>query len=226
MNSNSIKIGIVDDDLLFVQLLSSYINNQSSMEVVYTANNGNDYLEVAHETDLDILILDLKMSDGNGIEVLERLQMQDLNLNTVVLSSYYRRSFMGQMLKLGVNAFFPKEIEPEELISVLEAVHSQGHYFSEDQITVMRTQLSTKTPKFHQNKKDSLSSREIEVLELLCQQLTTREIAERLFVSTKTIESHKSNLLLKTGVKNTAGLIIYAVQNNIIDTNDLLLLER
>jgi len=226
MKPNLIKIGIVDNDSLFVQLLSSYINKQASMEVVYTSSNGNQYLEDAKDTYLDVLILDLRMSDGNGIEVLEALNQWNIDVKTVVLSSYYRRSFMGQMLKLGANAFFPKEIEPDEFITIIEAVYRQGHYFSEEQIAVMRSQLSSKTPKFHQNKKDSLSCREIEVLELLCQQLNTKEIAERLFISAKTVESHKTNLLLKTGVRNTAGLVIYAIQNNIVDADDMLLLDK
>lgn len=226
MKSNPIKIGIVDNDVLFVQLLSSYINNQPNMEVVYTSSSGNEYLKVAKDTDLDVLVLDLKMSEGSGIDVLEELSKWESDIKTIVLSSYYRRSFIGQMLKLGANAFFPKEIEPDEFITIIEAVHEQGHYFSEEQIEVMRSQLSSKTPKFHQNKKDRLSSREIEVLELLCQQLNTKEIAERMFISVKTVESHKSNLLLKTGVRNTAGLVIYAVQNNIVDADDMLLLDE
>lgn len=223
MNTNYIKVGIVDDDSLFVQLLTSYISQNKTIKVVNTWSGGHDFFKDMRVVDLDILILDLKMADGNGMDVLERLKQHEQEIKTIVLSSYYRKSFTGQMLQLGVHAFFPKDIEPEVLLNAVETVFHQGHYFSEDQISVLRNQLSNKLPKFHESSKDSLTSREIDVLKLLCQQLSTKEIAEKLFVSPRTIETHKSNLLIKTGVKNTAGLVIYAIQNNVVDTNDFIL---
>ncbi len=220
-----IKLAIVDDDLLFVQLLKNYIDNYKTTEVVLTNTNGNDFLKVINTISIDIVILDLRMEEGNGLDVLEDLKAKDINLKIIVLSGFYRRSFMGQMLKLGVNAFLPKETDQEELIKVIESVYNNGHYFSGEQVSVMRKQLSNKLPEFHAQNKDHLTSREIDVLKLLCQQLKTREIADKLFISPKTVETHKSNLILKAGVKNTAGLVIYAIQNNIINPEEMILLN-
>lgn len=225
--NTKIQLAIVDDDLLFVQLLKNYIDNYINTEVVLTASTGNKFLNGIREKqiNIDVVILDLRMKDGSGLDVLEALKKEDKAIKTIVLSSFYRRSFMGQMLKLGVNAFLPKETDQEELIKVIETVYNKGHYFSEEQVDVMRKQLSNKLPEFRNQNVDRLTSRELDILKLLCQQLTTREIADKLFISSKTVETHKSNLFIKTGVKNTTGLVIYAVQNNIINPEEMILLN-
>ncbi|MBO9690272.1 response regulator transcription factor [Chryseobacterium sp.] len=226
MEYSTIKIGIVDDDLLFVQLLKNYIENNGSYQVVLTSTGGHQFLKERDSVSLDILILDLRMANGDGLEVLGELAQSETETKIIVLSSFYRRSFMGQMLKMGAHAFLPKEIELEELLAVMNTVYQTGHYFSNDQINVMRTQLSNKLPEFHAFSKNELTDREIEVLRLVCQQFNTKEIADSLFISPKTVETHKTNLMIKTGVKNMAGLVIYAVQNKVIDADEIVLFDK
>ncbi|EDP96232.1 response regulator transcription factor [Kordia algicida OT-1] len=221
-----IKIAIVDDDTLFTELLSQFINGQEHMEIVYTATNGDTFLKDYKTLTATILLLDLRMDDGSGLDVLKELKKEAAAIKTIVLSTFYRRSFLGQMMKLEANAFIPKDIEPEELVTVIETVHKKEHYFLKEQLEIMRLQLSKKVPEFTVESKDALTSRETDILKLLCQQFTTKEIGEQLFISPKTVETHKTNLLLKTGVKNTAGLVIYAIQNKIVSADDLLLLDR
>jgi DNA-binding NarL/FixJ family response regulator len=226
MENLKIKIGIVDDDLLFVQLLENYINSHEGYEVVSASTGGHHFLNET-DTDLpDVLLLDLRMSNGDGLEVMSALFQKSAGTKIIVLSSFYRRSFMGQMLKMGAHAFLPKEIEMEELLRVINAVYHTGHYFSGEQIEVMRSQLSNKLPEFHAFSKDALTEREIDVLKLVCQQLSTKEIADTLFISPKTVETHKTNLMIKTCVKNMAGLVIYAVQNNIVDADEIVLFDK
>ena len=225
MEHSKIKIGIVDDDLLFVQLLKSYIESNGNYQVVLTSTGGDQFLSEDLPA-LDILILDLRMANGDGLEVMTELSKQEKEIKIIVLSSFYRRSFMGQMLKMGAHAFLSKEIELEELLVVINTVYNTGHYFSNEQIDVMRTQFSNKLPEFHAFSKNELTEREIDVLRLVCQQLSTKEIADSLFISPKTVETHKTNLMIKTGVKNMAGLVIYAVQNKIIDANEIVLFDK
>ncbi|MDR3023439.1 response regulator transcription factor [Chryseobacterium sp.] len=225
MEHAKIKIGIVDDDLLFVQLLKNYIDNNGDYQVTLTSTGGYQFL-TEDSGSLDILILDLRMTNGDGLEVMSELAKRETETKIIVLSSFYRRSFMGQMLKMGAHAFLPKEIELEELLAVIKTVHHTGHYFSNDQIDVMRSQLSNKLPEFHAFSKNELTDREVDVLRLVCQQLSTKEIADSLFISPKTVETHKTNLMIKTGVKNMAGLVIYAVQNQVIDPNEIVLFDK
>lgn len=226
MENINIKIGIVDDDSLFVQLLKNYIEKDNRYEVVHTSKSGNLFLGERNTDFIDILLLDLRMADGDGIEVLSALSRQESEIKIIVLSSFYRRSFMGQMLKMGAHAFLPKEIELDELLNVINAVYRNGHYFSDEQVKVMREQLSNKLPEFHAYSKDDLTEREIDVLKLVCQQMSTKEIADNLCISPKTVETHKTNLMIKTCVKNMAGLVIYAVQNHIVDANEIVLLDK
>jgi len=225
MEHAKIKIGIVDDDLLFVQLLKNYIDNNGDYQVTLTSTGGYQFL-TEDSGSLDILILDLRMTNGDGLEVMAELAKRETETKIIVLSSFYRRSFMGQMLKMGAHAFLPKEIELEELLAVIKTVHHTGHYFSNDQIDVMRSQLSNKLPEFHAFSKNELTDREVDVLRLVCQQLSTKEIADSLFISPKTVETHKTNLMIKTGVKNMAGLVIYAVQNKVIDPDEIVLFDK
>ncbi|MDR6464512.1 response regulator transcription factor [Chryseobacterium sediminis] len=225
MEHAKIKIGIVDDDLLFVQLLKNYIDNNGDYQVTLTSTGGYQFL-TEDSGSLDILILDLRMTNGDGLEVMSELAKRETETKIIVLSSFYRRSFMGQMLKMGAHAFLPKEIELEELLAVIKTVHHTGHYFSNDQMDVMRSQLSNKLPEFHAFSKNELTDREVDVLRLVCQQLSTKEIADSLFISPKTVETHKTNLMIKTGVKNMAGLVIYAVQNQVIDPNEIVLFDK
>lgn len=225
MEHSKIKIGIVDDDLLFVQLLKNYIETNGDYQVILTSTGGNQYLTEEAAVP-DILILDLKMANGDGLEVMAALSKREIETRIIVLSSFYRRSFMGQMLKMGAHAFLSKEIELEELLVVINTVYNTGHYFSNEQIDVMRNQFSNKLPEFHAFSKNELTDREVDVLRLVCQQLSTKEIADSLFISPKTVETHKTNLMIKTGVKNMAGLVIYAIQNNIIDANEIVLFDK
>jgi len=226
MEHSKIKIGIVDDDLLFVQLLKKYIESCDDYQVVLTCTGGYHFLSEQETIALDVLILDLRMANGDGMDVMFALLQRKTETKIVVLSSFYRRSFMGQMLKMGAHAFLSKEIELEELLKVISTVYYTGHYFSNDQLDVMRTQLSNKLPEFHALSRNELTEREIDVLRLVCQQLSTKEIADSLFISPKTVETHKTNLMIKTGVKNMAGLVIYAVQNKVIDANEIVLFDK
>lgn len=224
-SNHEITIGIVDDDLLVVQLLTDFFNQSEGIQVTLTASSGNEIVEILNKEEEfpEILLLDLRMDDGGGLFVLEQLQIHPKPIKVIVLSSFYKPSFIGQMLKLKAAAFLPKEIDRDDLLIVVKTVAEKDFYFSSEQMEVLRSQVSAKSPKVQLPKANALTEREREVLVLLCSQNTTKEIAEKLFISAKTVESHKTNLLVKTGVKNTAGLVIFAVQNGIVNADEIFL---
>ncbi|MEM6722213.1 MAG: response regulator transcription factor [Bacteroidota bacterium] len=221
------KLAIVEDDTMVAQLLKNHIERCSDIQVLYVANNGNEFFErLANSTKIpEVVLLDLRMKNGNGLEVLEKLQIAKSAMKTIVMSSHYDPSYLGQMLKLGCSAFLPKELDPDELILIIKKVYQEGFFFTEDQVQMLRKQIASKSPKLHLDSKTSLSQRELEVLQLIAKQLTNKEIGERLFISTKTVEMHKSNLFVKTGAKNAVGLVMYAIQNQLIDPNDFMMLN-
>lgn len=224
-NDTKIKIAIVDDEALIVMLLNDYFSKHPRVVVSFTANDGSQLIENLRKADSlpDIVLLDLQMKELNGIETATILKKEFSDLKIIVISSYYKKSFLGHMLKLGINAFLPKGIHPNQLVEAIEDVFTKGYYFMEEQIEVMRNQISSNTPAPCLSTEEELSERETEILKLICQQFTAQQIADKLFISTRTVEGHKSNLLLKTSTRNLAGLVIYAVQKNLINIDDCLL---
>ena len=219
----TISIGIVDDDALIVNLLKNFLESQQDMNVVLTASNGRDCVDKLKEVEEvpQILLMDLKMDEMNGIETTQLLKKEFPEIKTIIISSHYKVSFMGFMLKTGVCAFAPKGISTADLIMIIKEVSERGYYFNQDQLEIIRDQLSSKFPKPVLEEENVLSEREIDVLRLLCQQKTAKEIGEKLFITKRTVEGHKNNLFVKTGAKNVAGLVIYAVQNGIINADSL-----
>lgn len=219
-----IRVAIVDDDALITKLLEGFLQNCEDMEVLFTANNGQQLLEKLQQKNKipDILLLDLKMEGMDGIGITEYLKLNHPEIKVIIISSHYKKSFMGFMVKTGVSAFLPKGIMPNELIEIIRTVNKQGFYFKEDQMEMLRNQIAVKAPKpLVNDEENTLSDREIDVLRLICQQKTAKEIGEQLFITQRTAEGHKNNLFVKTGAKNIAGLVIYAIQHGIIKAEEL-----
>jgi DNA-binding NarL/FixJ family response regulator len=218
-----IPVAIVDDDALIVELVKTYLDQQSEVDVVMTAKSGEEFLSLLSEQEKlpEVLLLDLKMEEMSGVEVTSALQTTHPEIKVIVMSSHYKLSFMGFMLKSGVSAFIPKGISPAELLTIIKEVAENGHFFLPEQLTILRNQISSKSPKPVLDDANQLSERELEILKLICQQKTAPEIAEILFIATRTVEGHKNNLFAKTGARNTAGLVIYAIQNQLIDASTI-----
>ena len=225
-DTSTIQLAIVDDEQLIVKLLESFFNEQPTTNVIQTAYSGEAFLEGLEqmETLPQVVLLDLRMKELDGVETTTVLKEKYPSINIIIISSHYKKSFMGYMLKTGVSAFLPKGILPQQLLEVIQAVHQTGYYFLPEQVDVMRTQITPKAPKPSLTPEASITLREKEILQLICQQYTAQEIAEHLFIAKRTVEGHKNRLLSKTGVKNTAGLVIYAIQNNLVDINSLKML--
>jgi DNA-binding NarL/FixJ family response regulator len=227
-DGSTISIALVDDEALIVMLLSDYFAKHPGIEVIFTASDGTQLINYLREgkPEPDVLLLDLQMKEMSGMDTTAILKQEFPDIKIIVVSSFYKKSFMGYMLKLGVNAFLPKGVHPEQLVEAIEDVYEKGYFFVGEQIDVMRDQISSRAPMPSFTTVEELSEREKEILKLICQQYTAPQIAEMLFISHRTVEGHKNNLFLKTSTRNLAGLVIYAVQNNIIDIEDFLLPQQ
>lgn len=227
-NDSIIRIAIVDDEELIVLLLSDFFSKLPRFEVQLTANDGLQLIEGLRKAESlpDVILLDLQMKELNGIDATAILKREFPDIKIIIVSSYYKKTFLGYILKLGINAFLPKGVHPDQLVEAVEEVYTKGYYFLEEQIEVMRSQLSPNTPAIIFAADEELTEREVEVLRLICMQFTAQQIADKLFISSRTVEGHKSSLLLKTATRNIAGLVIYALQKNIISIGDYRLTEK
>lgn len=219
-----IKLALVDDDYLIVTLLKSFFNQDQSTKVVYDTTDGYqlfNYLEEKNTEPIDILLLDLKMKTIDGLEVLKHVKTNHPDLKVVVVSSHYQDNSIGFMTKEGVAGFLPKGMSPFELLDIVKQVHKNGFYLNKDQMEILREQISSKAPKPVVKSDELLTERETEIIKLLCQQKTAKEIGEELFITQRTVEGHKNNLFSKIGVRNVAGLIVYALQKQIVTLDEL-----
>ena len=224
--SEIINIAIVDDEKLFVNGLRLLLEDEKEFNVQFTANDGQELLStLTNRSNLpDIILLDLKMKPMDGLEATQHLQQDYPEVKIVILSTYYREAFIGQMIKLGVSAFLPKNIDIAELTFALKTVAEKGLYFTQDMIEVMQGQIMGKRIKSTSFEMQTpLTSREKEVLTLICEQYMAQEIADKLHISSRTVDGHRNNLLLKTDARNIVGLVVYGILNGYVDTNEKLL---
>ena len=165
------------------------------------------------------------MKKVDGVATTKHLKEKYSQIKIIILSSHYRESYLGYMFKLGVNAFLPKDIDPDLLKEVIVQVHHKGLHFTNDQLQSLHQQLSQgkKSKNLKVADCDELTGRETEILQLICEQFTNGEIAEKLFISIRTVEGHRNNLLLKTGARNTVGLVLFALAHKLVDWNAKLL---
>lgn len=188
------------------------------IKVVLEAEDGVDLLSKLKAVDQipDVLLLDLKMPQMNGIEVAKILQVDYPVLKTIVISTHFSRAFIINMVELSAVAYLPKNSEPQEVIETIKAVHEKGFYYNSEVLSIIRENLiSKKKPKAQFSLE--LTAREKEILQLICEQYTANEIAEKLYISSRTVDGHRNNLLLKLNCRNVAGLVVFALQHKIVE---------
>ena len=214
-----IAIAITDDHLLFRKGMIRLINEFDNMEICLEAENGNTLLEklaVPENRLPDILLLDFSMPDMSGMDVYNEVRNRFPGIRTIMLSMHQDEMHVITMIESGVNGYLIKNSEPEELKTAIFMVMEKGYYFNEKIMLIMQRGLFSKKHRKVIEGGLDLTAREKEVLQLICKEYTTIEIARKLYISERTAEGHRNHLLLKTGAKNTAGLVLFAVKNYIV----------
>lgn len=219
--NNKIKIALVDDERLFLEGLSLLLSNRENINVVAISTDGKEFLDtlkkMAKDDFPDVILIDIQMKPMDGFELVQYLKKDYSDLGIIILSSHYKNAMFGHMIKLGVSAFLPKNASQDLLTEAIEKVHKSGVFFSQRDHEMLAAFIKTKSQKRYFNSVESLSERERQVLQLICLEHTNQEIADKLFLSKRTVESHRQSMLDKVGAKNTAGLVIYAISHDIYD---------
>ena len=222
--NTKINIVLADDEVLFRKGISFLLQRESNFNIVFEANDGQelvDYLKSV-ETLPDIVITDLKMPNLNGVETTKILHAEFPELKIIALTSYNTPSFISNMIQVGAVSYIVKNASPEEVVLTINEVANKGFYYNDEVMKVIyKDIISGKHPSKSDFDTTQLTTREIEVLKLICKQYNAVEIAEKLSISPRTAEGHRNNLLLKTQTKNIAGLVVYAIQNNIITLEEI-----
>ncbi len=208
------KIVIVEDHLLLSQAISSLVNSFNDFEVLYLCKNGKELTtKLKTPSNLpDVILMDVNMPIMNGIETTKYLKENYPNIKVIALSVEEDEDIIIKMLKAGAKGYLLKDVEKDILEIALNEVINNGYYHTKDVSKLLINTLN----KDYKNAKIKLKEREIEFIKHVCTELTYKEIAEKMFLSPKTIDGYRDALFCKLEVKNRIGLVIYAIKNKII----------
>jgi DNA-binding NarL/FixJ family response regulator len=213
-----IKVAVVDDQQLFRSGVVSLLKDYEELKVIIEASNGRELMEQLKRQSPHVVLLDIEMPEMNGLEAAQLIKDKYPNIKVIILTMHNEEEFIFDLITKGAHGFLPKDKSVEEVVDAIYAVLETGKYYSAE-ITEAMVNGSKGLVKSLQM--SSLSDREIEIVKYICQEKTNREIAEILGFGIRTIESYRATILSKTGTRNTAGLVLYALKHRLISTLDI-----
>ncbi|MBD1363256.1 response regulator transcription factor [Mucilaginibacter sp. ZT4R22] len=211
-----ISVAIVDDQNLFRQSLALLINSVEEFTLVTDSAGGQEFLNTLKTTTapVDVAVIDMDMPGMNGIELNKALHEQYPGIKVIILSVHVNEALITKMINAGAASYLAKNCDKDELILAINTVYKTGFYFNNDALNAIRNSAN------HRNTSQTILSglqialtrREKQVLELICKEFNNAEIADQLYLSVRTVEGHRNNLIIKTNCRNTAGLVLFAIK--------------
>ena len=209
-----IKIHLIDDHQIVIDGLLAVLKLEDDFEVVGFSLNGENVHERLIKNKADVLIMDINMPDIDGIDVLKDFQKKGIPCKIIVLSSYDDVKLIKEVLNLGVNGYLSKKCAGENIAEAIRKVYDGEQYFCDAIKDKMLTSFSNNTNT--DAPVTNITKRELEILQLVVREFTTKEISEQLTISINTIDTHRKNIMKKLNVKNTIGMVKYAIKNDLV----------
>lgn len=219
MNKKKTRIYLADDHQVLIDGMQAVLNTNKSFEIAGFSLNGINVIEQAQKTKADILVMDINMPEKDGIEVLKDFSGAELPFKVIILSSYDDLKLIKEVMKLGARGYLTKQCAGENIIEAIQAVENGEEYFCKtvrDKIFNSFTRNGVKPNA--ETSSISLTERELEIIKLISLEYSGKEISEELSISTNTVETHRKNLVKKLNVKNTIGLVKFALKHNLINS--------
>ena len=209
------KVMLVDDHKLFRKGLRMLIDTLNRFEVAGEASNGFEFINMLDQSKPDIVMLDIAMPEMDGIEAARLAMLKFPDLKIITLSMFGEQDYYFKMVDAGVKGFLLKNSDFTEVKMALETVMEGGNYFSRELLMNLVNSLKNSPEELAPD--SPLSDREKEIILLICKGMSTQEIADSLCLSKRTVDSHRANILLKTGCRNTASLVVYAIKEKLVE---------
>ncbi len=213
-----IKVAIADDHKIFRKGVILSLRHYSNIHFVLEAENGEELLNGLTETQPDVILMDLRMPVKDGIETTKYISRHYPNIAVLVLTMHEDERFVTHLMENGANGYLLKSTDPQEIKKAIMDVVSKGYYLNNfvNRILLKRAHNKARVlPSLNNN--IQVSEREKDVLRYICMEFTSQEIGEKMNISPRTVESIKERLMERFGLKNTAGLVFFAVKNNLVD---------
>ena len=217
---SKIKVLIVDDHRLLRDGLAALLSRADDIEIVGSVPSGEEAISVFPSLEPDIILMDIMMGGMTGIEATRWIKEQDKNVKVIIISSEIRKELVTAGIQCGIDGYLPKDVDVDVLHEAIRTVNGGGHYFNEAITNLVFEDFYQKKKLTNTQGKitlpNDLTKRELEVLALVASGKSNQEVADDLFISIKTVETHKNHILDKLGLKNTAELVKYAIKNKLI----------
>ncbi len=211
------NIVLVDDHTLFRNGLRTLLSGIEGFNVVGEASDGIELLDLLEKITPDVILLDIEMPRMNGIAAAEEALKRWPDLKIITLSMYGDEDYYFKMVSLGVKGFILKNSEIKDVVAAIDAVAEGGSFFSQELLFNLVSNLKSAPSSVPEDSPEQLSQRESEILLHICRGESNNEIADALFISKRTVDKHRSNILAKTGCKNTANLVVYAIKHHLVE---------
>lgn len=211
-----IRTMIADDHPLMIDGIKNTLAESPEVEIVAEASNGYEVLKLLNEgLKVDVILMDINMPKLDGLDCTRKVTKEHPEVKVIALSQYDEKRFVKRMIKNGAAGYLLKDSSRDDLVEAIQAVFNGGNYFS----SRLSASIVSRELKIEKNSAlfPKLTPREHEILNLICKEYSSHEIADELFISFHTVESHRANLIQKSGTRNTAGLVRWAVENDFVD---------
>lgn len=214
MEINSINILLVDDHKMFVDGIKMLLENQSGIKVVAEASNGIEALKILETCEINFVVTDISMPEMNGIELTKKIKQLHPSIKVLVLSMNNDRAIVGEIMMSEAEGYILKNTGREELVNAINKISNGGTFYSNEIVKIMMDKV--KKEKQQDQELKLLSEREIEIVKLIVEENSSEEIAQKLFISKRTVDTHRTNIMDKIKVQSVVGLIKFAYRNNLV----------
>ena len=215
MEEGRTKIALVDDHTLFRTGLKGLLSQREDFTVVADVGSGEEFLAILPTLDVDVVFMDISMPGMDGSRTTRLALAERPELKVITLSMYGDQHYYTLMMECGASGFVLKDSDISDVYSAVDAVVGGDSFFSPSLLGSLTRSMSRLS--VESSGEDALSEREIEILVEVCRGLSNQEIADKLFISKRTVDKHRANILEKTGCKNTANLVVYAIKNHLVE---------
>ena len=221
MKAEKIKVLLTDDHKLIRDGIKSMLENTVDIEVIGSVSSGEESINATRQNRPDVILMDIMMHGMTGIEATRWVKEFDPTIKIVLVTMEISKEYVSAGIKSGVDGYLPKDVDKETLLEAVRTVHAGGRFFNDAIMKLVFEDFYSNEKLKSTDKKlpNDLTKREHEILGLVSSGRTNKEVAEALFISIKTVETHKTHILDKLGLKNTTALIKYAIKNNIISVD-------
>lgn len=216
LNMKTIRILLADDHSIILDGIRAMLESNTSIEIIGEAKNGAEVIEIASKLNPDVIIMDISMPVLSGIEATKEIKKINNKIKIIILTQHENNEYIVQLFKVGADGYLLKNSKKTELLEAIKSVMINERYVGKNASKLLINNYSQSSDKSNDDKKVTLTNREVEIIKMIAEDLSNQEIGEKLKISTRTVETHRRNIMQKLNLKSAVALVRYALQNNLI----------